>query len=62
MRQGTTVKIYLPRLKGTESTEDNEAKAVAQIGRDRKETILVVEDNDAVRLFTTDTLRDSGST
>jgi len=31
-----------------------------QVGRVRRETILVVEDNDAVRLFTTDTLRDLG--
>ena len=57
---GTTVKIYLPRLAGTTSTADNEAKAAAHIGRDRKETILVVEDNDAVRSFTIDTLRDFG--
>ena len=57
---GTTVKIYLPKLDG--SVEDRAEGAVdtRQVGRARRETILVVEDNDAVRLFTTDTLRDLG--
>jgi PAS domain S-box-containing protein len=57
---GTTIKIYLPRLGGAESSADNLAKDPGQTGRHRPETILVVEDNDAVRAFTTDTLRDFG--
>src|SRR4051794_25892494 len=34
--------------------------STAQAGRKRSETILVVEDNDAVRAFTTDNLRELG--
>jgi PAS domain S-box-containing protein len=55
---GTTVKIYLPQLR------DGEAEGVpdsaGETHQARAETILVVEDNEAVRSFTTDTLRDFG--
>ncbi|MDY6944488.1 MAG: ATP-binding protein [Pseudomonadota bacterium] len=56
---GTTVKIYLPRLSQAEDaqTSQNPARKDGQV---RDETILVVEDNDAVRSFTTDTLREFG--
>ena len=56
---GTTIKIYLPKLDAAEEQEEvgNVQGTAAQA---RTETILVVEDNDAVRSFTTDTLRDFG--
>jgi PAS domain S-box-containing protein len=57
---GTTVKIYLPRLEGSAEDRGDGAADTRQVGRARRETVLVVEDNDAVRLFTTDTLRDLG--
>jgi PAS domain S-box-containing protein len=57
---GTTVKIYLPRLEGAAAVAGDEAAGPRRSGRARRETILVVEDNDSVRLFTTDTLRDLG--
>jgi PAS domain S-box-containing protein len=57
--QGTTVKIYLPRhLGATEiGTSDDMPDAVRAIG---KETILVAEDDEALRLYTTDILRELG--
>jgi len=57
---GTTVKIYLPRLDSAEAAAPHVQGEVPQSGGSRTETILVVEDNDAVRAFTTDTLRDFG--
>lgn len=45
------------------STSDEQPSTISrafQTGAARKETILVVEDNDAVRSFTTDTLRELG--
>jgi PAS domain S-box-containing protein len=56
---GTTVKIYLPQLEEAD-TATNAAESSIQRSQPRAETILVVEDNDAVRSFTTDTLRDFG--
>ena len=56
---GTTIKIYLPQLEDAQR-QTEEVATTGQIGRARSETILVVEDNDAVRSFTTDTLRDLG--
>jgi PAS domain S-box-containing protein len=58
--QGTTVKIYLPKLDDLAEGSDGVAAGVRRSSRQRRETILVVEDNDSVRLFTTDTLRDLG--
>ena len=57
--EGTTVKIYLPRhLGATEiGPSDDMPDAVRAIG---KETILVAEDDEALRLYTTDILRELG--
>jgi signal transduction histidine kinase len=58
--EGTTVKIYLPRHRGEEAstkTEDGPANVARAIG---EETILVVEDDDALRAYTTDSLRELG--
>jgi PAS domain S-box-containing protein len=57
--QGTTVKIYLPRLAGrtleAESLDDSPLPEGAQ-----EETILVVEDDDDVRTYSVETLRELG--
>jgi CheY-like chemotaxis protein len=58
---GTTVKVYLPKLDSAAVEAASRAPASAgRSGRARLETILVVEDNDSVRAFTIDTLRDLG--
>jgi len=57
---GTAVRIYLPRL-CDDADEDEPAEEVPET--DTKlgsETILVVEDDDAVRAFSTDVLRELG--
>ena len=56
---GTTIKMYLPQVDDGLERGAQEG-AAASLGQARKETILVVEDNDAVRSFTCDTLRDFG--
>ncbi len=58
--EGTTVKIYLPRYVGAEDhTEDSEySRPVTRaIGN---ETILVVEDDEALRSYTVETLAELG--
>jgi signal transduction histidine kinase/CheY-like chemotaxis protein len=57
--EGTTVKIYLPRYLGaTEMGQsDDMPDAVRAIG---KETVLVAEDDEALRTYTTDILRELG--
>jgi PAS domain S-box-containing protein len=59
--QGTTVKIYLPRLVGAEETAEEPELSVERRG-DLQETVLVVEDEDDVRVYSTETLRDLGYT
>ena len=54
--QGTTVKIYLPRLRGAAANEDAELKE-APLGAENSETILVVEDDSDVRAYLGDVLR-----
>jgi two-component system, NtrC family, sensor kinase len=55
--EGTTVKIYLPRLIGAEpvNVKADEAKAAAESGSG--ERLLVVEDDDDVRHYIVDVLR-----
>jgi PAS domain S-box-containing protein len=56
--QGTTFRLYLPRYEG-----DIETKAIAVNGDAAKgsgETVLVVEDDSAVRLIISDVLRELG--
>ena len=57
--EGTTIKIYLPRYVGVaEGLEaDDMPDAMRAIGT---ETILVAEDDDALRTYTTDILRELG--
>jgi PAS domain S-box-containing protein len=59
--QGTTAKIYLPRLTAA-GDEEQETAFLAPPTGGRHEVILVVEDDDDVRLFTSESLRDLGFT
>jgi CheY-like chemotaxis protein len=54
--QGTTVKIYLPRLHG-KGEEDLEEADHDIVGADQGESILVVEDDRDLRSYLTDVLR-----
>ena len=56
---GTTVKIYLPRLMG-EAPEEAAATAAVVPDGSRSETILVTEDDDDVRMYSVDALRELG--
>lgn len=57
---GTTVKIYLPR--SMEAEEEQRHEAAAEPMRGGKETVLVVEDDEAVRDTTVSLLRNLGYT
>ncbi|MER2535975.1 MAG: PAS domain-containing protein [Rhizobiaceae bacterium] len=59
---GTTVKIYLPRHYGEAEAEDRTAAAGSLDRGSRQETILVVEDDERVRNFSTEALRELGYT
>jgi PAS domain S-box-containing protein len=54
--QGTTVKIYLPRLRG-KAVEDDLEEHDEEIGAEGNETILVVEDDAEVRAYLSEALR-----
>lgn len=56
---GTTIKIYLPRLIGEWSAEDEDRSHDLPLG-EQQETILVVEDEAAVRRFSVDALVELG--
>jgi PAS domain S-box-containing protein len=59
--EGTTVKIYLPRMTAA-GVEEVETPFTSAPTGGRHEVILVVEDDNDVRLFTTESLRDLGFT
>jgi CheY-like chemotaxis protein len=56
--QGTTVKIYLPRRLQDALADDEDHKAAEVIEGLPGETILVVEDDEDVRAYLVETLRD----
>ncbi|WP_157217117.1 response regulator [Flavisphingomonas formosensis] len=56
---GTTIKIYLPRLM-REAAGEEEPTDVAAPGQGQSETILVAEDDDDVRAYTIEILRELG--
>ena len=56
LNQGTTIKIYLPRLRALAPDEVGELDQ-ALIGAEGAETILVVEDDSDVRAYLADVLR-----
>jgi PAS domain S-box-containing protein len=55
--QGTSARIYLPRLLDAPDEEEIERPATIPEGRSN-ETILVVEDDDDVRIYSTESLRE----
>ena len=57
---GTTVKIYLPRM--SEDADAQDGDAASACGGKQSGSILIVEDNDGVRAFSGDALRDYGFT
>jgi PAS domain S-box-containing protein len=57
--QGTTVKIYLPRLFAAADLGEIEEDPITPEGV-KEETVLVVEDDDAVRTYSVESLRDLG--
>jgi CheY-like chemotaxis protein len=57
--RGTTVKIYLPRLAGTHDEEEARKEDEVLPGH-ANETVLVVEDDDDVRAYSVDLLRELG--
>jgi PAS domain S-box-containing protein len=59
--EGTTIKLYLPRVHSVSATTEEEV--VSELARgSASETVLVVEDDSDVRNFSSDTLRDLGYT
>lgn len=56
---GTTVKIYLPRLVSASAIAETPEPQVEPAGHS-DETVLVVEDEDDVRVYSTETLRELG--
>ena len=57
--EGTTVKVYLPRHTGEgEAVDDHEADHLPKGGS--QESVLVVEDDDDVRTYSAETLRELG--
>jgi PAS domain S-box-containing protein len=59
---GTTIKIYLPRLVGADPEADEAPAAAGATMRGEGETVLVVEDEHELRHYTTETLRELGYT
>jgi len=59
---GTTVKIYLPRMNEDVDAEDGERDEATACGGKQSGKILIVEDNEGVRAFSGDALRDYGFT
>jgi signal transduction histidine kinase/ActR/RegA family two-component response regulator len=60
LHEGTTIQIYLPRVEGT--VEASEVPKALPRSRRGDETILVVEDDDAVRRMTREFLKIKGYT
>jgi signal transduction histidine kinase len=57
--RGTTVKVYLPRFTGAPEERELQPAALTEVrGGNPQEIILVVEDDERVRRFTVDALRD----
>ena len=58
--EGTTIKVYLPRHFGAASRRGRPPNATALPTNDGSVAILVVEDEEGVRRYSTDALRDLG--
>ena len=60
--QATTFKLYLPRHRGSLEAADATTQTKKTLGADTGETVLVVEDEPAVRVLVLETLRELGYT
>jgi CheY-like chemotaxis protein len=58
--EGTTVKVYLPRHAGDEDATERKNRAQDTARAIGTETILVVEDDEALRSYTTEILAELG--
>jgi len=58
--QGTTMCLYLPRTHAEEAAEDAGARPVDEVASDAGETVLVVDDEPAVRVLIAEVLADLG--
>jgi signal transduction histidine kinase len=58
--EGTTVKLYLPRVRSTEDAAADSIEAPRVLGGSANETILVVEDETDVRRLAVETLAELG--
>src|SRR6185295_12514352 len=58
--QGTTVKLYLPRWTGDVNPADSVTEDRLLPEGDPAETIVVVEDDDEVRTYSVESLRELG--
>jgi CheY-like chemotaxis protein len=58
--RGTTIKIYFPRLLNERSTDEESEREAGVEASTNAETIMVVEDDDDVRAYTVECLRDLG--
>jgi len=58
--EGTTLKLYLPRLAGADLPADSPSESKPEPARTTGETVLVVEDDADVRSYSADILRDLG--
>ncbi len=58
--QGTTVKLYLPRLAGEAPAAEPPTRAASASGDAARETILVVEDDEDLRASTVEALVEVG--
>jgi len=56
--QGTTVKIYLPRLIGEDRKDETPVLPIPEVGN--RETVLLVEDDEQVRSSSAEVLRELG--
>ena len=59
-RQGTTVKVYLPRLLAYDDDSEAADRVDTTSVDGRTQTILVVEDDDDVRIHSTEILNELG--
>ena len=61
-QHGTTVEIFLPRCNASSSSLNVDSLSLAQTCANASKTLLVVEDDSAVRNLVTDVLREQGYT
>jgi CheY-like chemotaxis protein len=57
---GTVVKLYLPRVTGAAATPESESSQIVSPASGNGEIILVVEDHDDLRAYSTEALKEMG--